>query len=38
MPARPPDLIYILNYMWTVANFIIKGRTAAGCAPLHYSN
>jgi len=24
--------------MWTVANFIIKGRTAAGCAPLHYSN
>jgi len=25
---------YILNCMWTAANFIIKGRMAAGCAPL----
>jgi len=25
---------YILNCMWTAADFIIKGRMAAGCAPL----
>jgi len=25
-PAQPPAISYILNYMWTAANFIIEGR------------
>jgi len=26
MPARQPNLIYVLNYMWMATNFIIQGR------------